>query len=448
MTGDGSGTSIFAGYSLLLDSPLSYDGGAVARSGVSEPLILDEEVTSIAFAADGKTFAVGGGLDAIVLWDLATLRQVSVLSTGEPVATWSLVFSPTMPPLLASGELHGMVWLWDISTGEQITAPLSGHKGPVSSLAFAPDGIRLASGSYDGTIRLWNVETGPEVGQPLAGHGQAIRGVAFQNREESPLLASSSSGSVILWDVEADHRMGSELADGDTSSVSSLVFAPGDTTISAPAPLAINLWDVQHPQRLVRSIELGLDAEHDPYSLASNPMDRRVLVSGGFDGTIAFWDARTGEMLGSPLPAHDGLVWSVAFSADGKLVASGGEDGSVRLWDVSTRTAIGSPITGYADQVDTVAFSRSTRTSWPLVGPTVVWSSGTLIQSRLEQHYPWSRGPESKASPSGPMARGWPLVAPVALSDCGTPPVASRWARFPLKMRRSSLPWPSARTAI
>lgn len=40
---------------------------------------------------------------------------------------------------------------------------LTGHKQPVSVVAWASNGRRLASGSDDGTVRLWNVEHQPPV---------------------------------------------------------------------------------------------------------------------------------------------------------------------------------------------------------------------------------------------------------------------------------------------
>ena len=39
---------------------------------------------------------------------------------------------------------------------------LKGHTGPVTSVAFSPDGKRVLTGSYDTTARLWDAETGQE----------------------------------------------------------------------------------------------------------------------------------------------------------------------------------------------------------------------------------------------------------------------------------------------
>jgi RNA polymerase sigma factor (sigma-70 family) len=48
------------------------------------------------------------------------------------------------------------VHLWDLPTGQKIAA-LTGHRSPVSQLAFSPDGRRLASGSYDTTALVWDI---------------------------------------------------------------------------------------------------------------------------------------------------------------------------------------------------------------------------------------------------------------------------------------------------
>ena len=54
--------------------------------------------------------------------------------------------------------------IWDVVTGRE-RATLTGHTGPVTAVAVAPDGSWLASGSVDRTVRIWD---------PATGHAQAM----------------------------------------------------------------------------------------------------------------------------------------------------------------------------------------------------------------------------------------------------------------------------------
>jgi WD40 repeat protein/serine/threonine protein kinase len=53
---------------------------------------------------------------------------------------------------------------------------------------------------------------------------------------------------------------------------------------------------------------------------------------------------------------HDGLVWSVAFSPDGKQLASAGQDTMVKIWDALTGKEV-QTLKGHASDVVSVAFS-------------------------------------------------------------------------------------------
>ncbi|HWX90280.1 MAG TPA: hypothetical protein VNY75_08240, partial [Rhizomicrobium sp.] len=68
------------------------------------------------------------------------------------------------------------------------------------------------------------------------------------------------------------------------------------------------------------------------WTIAFTP-DNKVLLSGGADGRIRFWDVASGQLMRS-VHGHRADVWSLVVAPDGKLVASGGEDGSVALWEM------------------------------------------------------------------------------------------------------------------
>jgi WD40 repeat protein/serine/threonine protein kinase len=90
---------------------------------------------------------------------------------------------------------------------------------------------------------------------------------------------------------------------------------------------------------------------------------------------------------------HNGLVWSVVFSPDGKWLASAGEDGTVKVWDVANGRCIGT-FAGHTDQVVSVAFSPDgKRLASASHDRTVkLWNvaSGRVIRT-FEGHKNWVR---------------------------------------------------------
>ncbi len=83
--------------------------------------------------------------------------------------------------------------------------PISGHQGPVLSVAFSRDGRFLATGSLDKTAKLWEVESGRAV-RSFQAHTSLVFSVAFS--PDGRLLATGAGdGAVRLWDAQTGQEL-------------------------------------------------------------------------------------------------------------------------------------------------------------------------------------------------------------------------------------------------
>jgi WD40 repeat protein len=301
-----------------------------------------------------------------------------------PVPVECLAFRPDGQALAASFD--ATVKVWDAGDGHEaltLRAPAQ-----VTQLAYRPDGKVLATGCFNKTVQLWDAAGGAQQ-RELTGHRSPLTAVAWSADgrllataagDPNPFIDHSSNvrSEVKLWDP-GDGRLLADLA-GAPDVVQSLAFSPdGGVLVAGSRDGHCKVWDV--PTYVKRQTE----PEHGRggVTCVAFSRDGKLLATGGFDQVIKLWDAATWQEQ-AQLTGHEGRVNAVAFSPSGALLASVSDDGTVRLWDVARRSA--RTLAGPGRRVLCAAFgAEATLATGGTEGVVRVWDT-TQARERLTLH--------------------------------------------------------------
>ncbi|GAB4365842.1 MAG: NB-ARC domain-containing protein [Elainellaceae cyanobacterium] len=393
-------------------------------------------VWAVGFSPNGTLIASGSTDNTIRIWDINANRLVHVL-TEHTSPIRSVAFNPN-GELLASASADCTVKLWDVATGTLLHT-LEGHTNWVRSVAFSPDGQWLVSSSFDCTLRLWEVGSW-QLQHVLTGHTKMATGVAWS--PDGKRIASSSDDQMVrVWDRQTGQLL--MVLEGHTHWVYDVAFRPdGQVIASGSADKTIKLWDAETGQLLqtlqghtnpVRSV-LYAPVARSPHKTNLNAEQTidYLLVSGGEDQTVRFWDTRDGKLLRvlqgrTDLPmrivlsndgrwcfssylnfvvqlrdvatgqrlqsfkGHTNWIMTAAVSSDDTLLATGGEDFRVCLWDIKTGRLL-KTLNQHQECLRCVAFSPDGQflASGAAESVVLIWdvATGKLIQ-RFEGHTGW-----------------------------------------------------------
>ena len=361
-----------------------------------------KNINSVLFSPDNRTAIGFIGGRKIRIWDVNTGERKSL--SEYPGYVRRACFSPD-GKTLATGIYGGIIRLWDVDTGK--------HKKTISNLStssyrmydydfkpFSPNGKKFVFGNISGTVYLWDKDTKQELS--LSGMDYTSKESPYSTRAiispDSETLASwqaDENMNIRLWDIASGKHK--RTLRRHKAPVKTVVFSPDSSMLvswSSEGETTIRLWDVatgKHKRNLKGHTEMVEDVSFSP--------DGKTLASGGLDGTIRIWNAKTGKQehallensSGKDLAAQSAAVTVVMFNADGNVLASGHKNGSIRVWNIDT----GEPrqtLRGHAEVVSSITFGPDGKTlaSTSKDATARLWDLNTGEQIYILTGYEWT----------------------------------------------------------
>ncbi|RLU14873.1 hypothetical protein DMN91_012760 [Ooceraea biroi] len=164
-------------------------------------------IAGVLFSRNRK-FLASASLDGTVrAFDLARYRNFRTLTSPRPVQFSCLALDASDEFLAAGGQDVFDVYLWSMKLGTLLEI-LSGHEGPVASLAFNPNpaSTELVSASWDKTVKIWNAIENGSAHETIQLTADALCVAYKPNGQE--VAVATLDGQVTFFDCKTARQTG------------------------------------------------------------------------------------------------------------------------------------------------------------------------------------------------------------------------------------------------
>ena len=354
-------------------------------------------INSVAFSPDGKTLADGGYSTAtssdytsgvLEMWNVSTGKQIFELQTTASFVL-SVAFSADGKILADGGgygilgsAISGVLEEWSVTAGQLMFQPNQSAQ-TINSVAFSPDGQTLADcgGRYPCLLELWNASTNTRLNSLDTNANASAVSVTFSPDGNTLYLGGEFDdsytgvvyGIIEGWDV-ASATLQSTFSVPSINTVSVACSPDGSTLVDSLWYLTeptgypnscLDFWNISSGT-LAKTVSITQTAAS--YSVAFSPDGETLAVGSayqGSNGVLELWDVASGQLV-ALLKTTAITINCLAFSPDSKTLAAGGTQflstvntvpGVLELWNVATGTLISRLATSATASVASVAFS-------------------------------------------------------------------------------------------
>mmetsp|Transcript_38046 Transcript_38046/g.89007 ORF Transcript_38046/g.89007 Transcript_38046/m.89007 type:complete len:366 (+) Transcript_38046:91-1188(+) len=258
---------------------------------------------------------------------------------------------PVRPDSTAQSEQAAPAQAWLKKVTPKFT--LSDTTDEVFCVRFSPDDQYLAAACSNGSIQVYNALTGKRAFQLNEPENQDITLPTTQvrwrpqqsvSKTKNVLVSVGADGKVLHWHAASGKCLHDITEEGNQLFCIDYV-ADGSQFATAGKKREIRVYD-ESTKRLSQVLEGG-DAVNTPghsnrvFALKYHPVMWSVLVTGGWDNTVQFWDLRVGHAVRAIFGPHI-CGDAVDISQDGNTLLTGSWrlDKQLQLWDFRTENLL------------------------------------------------------------------------------------------------------------
>jgi len=289
------------------------------------PAVAEHCGTVVGERAARRFVALDCGAEGVQVWDTSGPRHVTDLPPMPPSS------SPSGSIVSADGGRAAVVHDHDVHVYElpagRLVRRLS-HAAEVSAMAFAPDGHALLIGLTTGALWLAREGADPEL---LAQIGAEIDIVDWL--PDGRALVADATPRLRAFEIRTRTLV------GQVALSPPMRYSAFRTSEDGRRTLLFLMNTMVGPLPLLDLVNYRLVAQLDPqrsdvYAARFFNGDRRIVVA-THDGTTRIWDAETGALHGTYQEPSTWLT-EAAINPAGTMLVTGGGDGVLRFWDLAS----------------------------------------------------------------------------------------------------------------
>jgi WD40 repeat protein len=224
----------------------------------------------------------------------------------------------------------GTARVWDLEIGDCMLQ-ISGHAGPITSMAITGDGSLLVTSSEDGTMRAYELEKGQCL-RVLAGHDGPVTAMAIDPFGRF-IVSGGQDKTLRFWDLASARVL--KMLNFPYPVVAITLSTCNGLLLLGMEDGCVHLMDATTGVLVSK-----MEGHSGKVTALEFLQDTRQCISASEDGTIKIWSCKKGRNVKS-IDCHDGAsILVMKLLQNGDMAVTGSDDGTAKLWDLRSGNCI------------------------------------------------------------------------------------------------------------